>query len=80
MKFNFKSWKTTLAGAIAIFIQLGPVLFPKYITPQIANTISTTAGALGLLAAKDSNVTGGSVVNVPNSAAAVKTTASKTTN
>jgi len=56
---NFSiNWKTTLAGAIAIFVQIGPVLFPKTITPRIANTISVIAVAVGLGVAKDANVTG----------------------
>lgn len=54
-----KNWKTTLAGVIALVIQLGPVLLPKYITPSVANTISVIAGSLGIIVAKDGNVTGG---------------------
>jgi hypothetical protein len=59
MKNLLTNWKTTLAGAIALLIQLGPVLFPKYITPAVANTISIIAGSLGIVVAKDGNVTGG---------------------
>ena len=80
MKFNFKNWKTTLAGIVAIVIQLGPIVAPKYITPVVANTISTIAASLGLMTAKDFNVTGGTIINEPNSAAAVKATTKTSTN
>lgn len=55
------NWKTSLAGLIALVIQIGPLVAPKYITPAVANTISVIAGALGLIVAKDKNVTGGTV-------------------
>jgi len=58
MKNLTLNWKTTLGGAVAILIQIGPILFPKTITPQVANSISALAVALGLVAAKDGNVTG----------------------
>lgn len=77
MKFNFKNWKTTLGGAIAILVQFGPILFPKYISEAVANSISTIAASLGLIAAKDHNVTGGTAVNVPNDASVVKEAAKK---
>lgn len=53
------NWKTTLAGIVALVIQIGPILWPTVITPAIANTISTIAVSLGVVAAKDGNVTGG---------------------
>lgn len=59
MKSLTINWKTTLAGAVALLIQLGPVLLPKYITPTVANTITVIATSLGLIVAKDKNVTGG---------------------
>lgn len=58
MKNLLVNWKTTLAGIIALIIQLGPVLFPQYITPTVANTISVIAGGLGIIVAKDGNVSG----------------------
>lgn len=61
MKNLLKNWKTTLAGVIAIVVQVGPVLLPKYITPTVANSISVIAGSMGVIAAKDGNVTGGTV-------------------
>lgn len=61
MNLLSKNWKTTIAGIIAIIIQVGPIIWPRYITPSVANTISTIAAALGLIAAKDSNVTSDTV-------------------
>lgn len=58
MKNILINWKTTLAGIIAILIQVGPILFPTVITPAIANTISIIATSLGIVVAKDGNVTG----------------------
>ena len=53
-----KSWKTTLAGAIVLLT--GVAVTMKWITSDVATAVITIAGALGLVAAKDSNVTGGS--------------------
>lgn len=75
MNFAFKNWKTTLSGIVILLLQVGPTLFPQYITPSVANVISGVAVALGLLAAKDSNVTGGTVANIPNDASVVKESA-----
>lgn len=71
MTINFKNWKTTLGAVVAIVIQFGPLVFPKYINETTANTISLIAASLGLIQAKDHNVTGGTVVNSPNEPAAV---------
>lgn len=59
MQTLLTNWKTTLAGLIALVIQVGPVLWPTVITPATANTITAVAVSLGIIAAKDSNVTGG---------------------
>lgn len=75
MNFNFKNWKTTLGGVVAIVVQFGPVFFPKYINEAVANTISTIAVSLGLAVAKDHNVTGGTVLNTINDASVVKQSA-----
>jgi hypothetical protein len=61
MKFFNKNWKTTLAGIITVIIQVGPVVAPKIITHDLANAITAVAISLGLIAAKDGNVTGGTV-------------------
>jgi hypothetical protein len=52
------NWKTTLVGVIVFIIQVGPILLPNVITHELANTISAVAAALGLVVAKDGNVTG----------------------
>ena len=54
-----KSWKTGLAGILAILPQLLHFFWPNVITDVVANTISGLFVSLGLIAAKDSNVTGG---------------------
>lgn len=56
MKNILKNWKTTLAGVIVGGV--GIALSLKYITPEVAASIITIAGALGLVAAKDGNQTG----------------------
>lgn len=80
MKFTFKNWKTTLSGVVAIIVQVGPVLFPKYINETTANSISVIAGAIGITLAKDHNVTGGTVGNAPNDASVVKEATKKNVN
>ena len=57
MDFIKKNWKTALAGLIGIAVQILPQL--GVIDQQTANAISVIAASLGLVAAKDSNVTGG---------------------
>jgi len=56
---KFASWKTGLAGVLSILPQLLVLIFPNIITHDVANTISGLMVSLGLIAAKDSNVTGG---------------------
>ena len=53
----FKNWKTTLAGVIVAATGIAVSL--HYISQEVATAIITIAGALGLVAAKDGNVTGG---------------------
>ena len=57
MNFITKNWKTFLSGAIGIAVQILPQL--GFIDQDVANAISVIAASLGLIAAKDSNVTGG---------------------
>ena len=59
MKFpKIKSWKTTLAGLVAVFptvLQMFGVTVP----PDVAVGVVSIAAGLGLTAAKDGDVTGG---------------------
>jgi hypothetical protein len=54
-----KSWKTTLAGIAAILPQVLHAIFPNVVTIEVATGLSSLFAAIGLIAAKDSNVTGG---------------------
>lgn len=54
-----KNWKTTVAG-IAVAAIAGATAL-GYLTTEQAASITAALTALGFLAAKDSNVTGGSV-------------------
>lgn len=54
-----KSWKTGLAGILAIVPIILHALLPNVITSEVATTITSLFVGLGLIAAKDSNVTGG---------------------
>lgn len=58
-----KSWKTTLSGAIAIIIAAGNAIQGMLNgTPvDMATTIAAVMAGIGLIAAKDGNVTGGTV-------------------
>ena len=55
------SWKTGLAGILAVLPAAAHILFPQYVTSDVATAITTILVAAGLIAAKDSNVTGGTV-------------------
>jgi uncharacterized membrane protein len=54
-----KSWKTTLAGVLSIAPQLLHTFYPTVVTAEVANSLTGLFVALGLIAAKDGNVTGG---------------------
>lgn len=51
------SWKTTLGGIIAAVAALGPIV--HMMTTEQSVALLGVAAAWGLIAAKDSNVTGG---------------------
>lgn len=53
----FKNWKTTVGALIGLAVQVLPTL--GVIDQNVANAITTIAFALGLVSAKDNNVTGG---------------------
>jgi hypothetical protein len=52
-----KSWKTTVAGIIVAGVAFSTYM--GWITPEQGTAILGAATAVGLVAAKDSNVTGG---------------------
>lgn len=52
-----KNWKTTLAGLIVAGV--GTAVAMHWISAEVGGAILTIATAVGLIAAKDSNVTGG---------------------
>ncbi len=58
---NWKNWKTGLAGILAVLPQALHFFFPNFITSDVANAISGLLVSVGLIAAKDKNVTGGTV-------------------
>lgn len=51
-----KNWKTTLAGIVVAGLGIATAM--HWISPEVAGAIATIATALGLVVAKDSNVTG----------------------
>ena len=54
-----KSWKTGLAGILALIPTILHAVFPQVVTTEVAVSITSVLISLGLIAAKDSNVTGG---------------------
>jgi hypothetical protein len=53
------SWKTTLSGICAIIPIILHALFPTVVTVEVAASLTGVFISLGLIAAKDGNVTGG---------------------
>lgn len=51
-----KNWKTTVAGIVVAGIAVATAL--GYLTAQQATAIGAAATSLGLIVAKDNNVTG----------------------
>ena len=54
-----KSWKTTASGIASILPQVLHAIYPTIVTAEVANGLSAFFVAVGLIAAKDGNVTGG---------------------
>jgi hypothetical protein len=76
-----KNWKTTSTGLLMIVGALTSLFFTTKNNALNEGSIMAAAtglmGGIGLLAAKDYNVTGGTTVNDPNSATAVKEAATE---
>lgn len=53
-----KSWKTTLAGVLSALPMILHAVFPEIVTLDVAATITGLLASLGLIAAKDGNVSG----------------------
>lgn len=58
-----KSWKTGLAGILVIALMVAHQFYPAIFTEAIVGSITSLLVAVGLIAAKDANVTGGNVSN-----------------
>lgn len=71
------SWRTTISGVLAIVPQLLHMLFPKYVTVELATGLTTLFIAVGLIQAKDAGVTGGTIPNTTNNPTAVQSTATQ---
>lgn len=54
-----KNWKTTAAGVLVAL--LAAAFYFGWLTEELWMSITSVLTALGLIAAKDNNVTGGSV-------------------
>ena len=76
MNLNATSWKTTSAGIIMIIGGITRLIFAiknnQFTEEAITTTATTILGGVGLLFAKDSNVTGGTDVAKNNDPDAVK--------
>jgi hypothetical protein len=71
-----KNWKTTIFAVLAVLPQILK-LYPQFINPVFVDTISILFAALGIGYAKDHNVTGGNVSNIPNNASVLDETSKK---
>jgi hypothetical protein len=58
--YSGKNWKTTLAGAATVLIPVLNAVVPV-LPPQYAAILAGITAGIGLLFAKDANVTGGDV-------------------
>ena len=64
MKNFFSNWKTTVAGLTAIATGVSGILhavYPEIPGPDLSTAWASLVTGLGLLFAKDGNVTGGNV-------------------
>ena len=58
---SMKNLKTTLSGVAAIVVQALPVVWTNPIAKEVAHVLSFIFVGVGLLSAKDHNVTGGTI-------------------
>lgn len=69
-----KSWKTTVTGILTILVALGGAAMSlldadPLTNPDFAAIIAAITAGVGLITAKDSGVTGGTVAATPEAAA-----------
>jgi hypothetical protein len=57
MNWILNNWKSTAAGLVILITQVLPLVGVP-LSQELVNTITTVAAALGLIVAKDGNVTG----------------------
>lgn len=76
MNLNATSWKTTSAGIVMIVGAIVGLVFAfinhNVTEASVMAAVVAVVGGIGLLVAKDSNVTGGTDVSKNNDPAAVK--------
>jgi len=76
-----KNWKTTSTGITMIIAGIVGCYFAwknnQLNEGTVTGSVTSVLAGIGLIFAKDNNVTGGTVINVPNNAEAVKTSAKK---
>jgi hypothetical protein len=53
-----KNWKTTVAGAITVIVVALHTFYPTVVTSEVTINVTALLTSLGLVAAKDNNVTG----------------------
>ncbi len=56
-----KSWKTTFSGIAALIVQTLPLVWINPIATPVAHVLSFVFVSVGLMSAKDNNVTGGKI-------------------
>ncbi len=71
------NWKTTGVAALTAILVLLNLIYPKVFTEDVNTKVVGALVALVAILAKDGNVTGGTISNVPNDASVVKDTTKK---
>lgn len=58
---DMKNWKTTLTAIAGILLLVGHTFLPGIITSEVVANTTILLSSLGFAAAKDHNVTGGTI-------------------
>lgn len=72
---NLTNWKTTLTALIIVIVAVIKIVDPVIVTDSTFTAVISVLSALGLYAAKDKDVTGGTVLNASNDPSVVKQSA-----